>query len=310
MHTTGPLSPTQIPEHFLAPFELFLHHLISERRLAENTISAYSADITLFLQFIEKKRITDLASVDLELIHKFLTSSVKRHVSYRSNARRISCLRTFFHYLAREGLVSTNPFVCVDLPKSGRKLPVTLTEDEVSKLLTLPAVPTPLAIRNQAMLYLLYGTGLRVSELVNLELTAVNLTSGFARVLGKGNKERLIPFGQPTREKVEGYLKLSRPLILKGKRSKHLFVTNRGGPMTRLRFWQIIRQCAMSSGIDKEISPHMLRHSFATHLLANGADLRAVQMMLGHSDIATTQVYTHVDQDRLKDIHKQFHPRG
>lgn len=160
------------------------------------------------------------------------------------------------------------------------------------------------------MLVLLYSTGLRVTELVKLPVSGCNLHGGFLRVIGKGDKERLIPFGTEAKEKVEHYLKTARPLILKGKRSNYLFVTNRGTHMTRLRFWQIIRKCALSAGINKEISPHMLRHSFATHLLTHGADLRAVQMMLGHSDIATTQIYTHVDQERLKKIHKKFHPRG
>lgn len=310
MRRPTPHPPSPVPEQFLAPYELFLHHLISERRLAENTVAAYSADIVLFLQFIAGKNIADLARVDLELIHQFLSYSVKRQVSHRSNARRVSCLRTFFHYLFQEELVAANPFSCLDLPKSGRKLPVTLSEEEVNRLLTAPTIPSPLASRNQAMLYLLYSTGLRVSELVKLPLSAVNLSSGFVRVLGKGNKERLIPFGQAAREKIESYLKLSRPLVLKTRRSNALFVTGRGVAMTRLRFWQIIRKTAIAAGIDKEISPHMLRHSFATHLLANGADLRAVQMMLGHADIATTQVYTHVDQERLRQIHKQFHPRG
>ncbi len=160
------------------------------------------------------------------------------------------------------------------------------------------------------MLTLLYSTGLRVSELVHLPLAACNLNAGFVRVLGKGNKERLIPFGVEAKEKIEHYLKTSRTLILKGKRSNFLFVTHHGTCMTRLRFWQIIRKTALSAGITKDISPHMLRHSFATHLLSRGADLRAVQMMLGHSDISTTQIYTHIEQDRLKKIHKKFHPRG
>jgi integrase/recombinase XerD len=160
------------------------------------------------------------------------------------------------------------------------------------------------------MLFLLYSTGLRVSELVQLPLAACNLAAGFVRVMGKGNKERLIPFGNQAKEKIENYLKTARPLILKGKRSNYLFITARGSCMTRLRFWQIVRKTALAAGIDKEISPHMLRHSFATHLLSHGADLRAVQMMLGHADVATTQIYTHIDQDRLKNIHKKFHPRG
>lgn len=160
------------------------------------------------------------------------------------------------------------------------------------------------------MLFLLYSTGLRVSELVQLPLAACNLAAGFVRVIGKGNKERLIPFGDQAKAKIEQYLKTARPLILKGRRSNYLFVTGRGSCMTRLRFWQIVRKTALAAGIDKNISPHMIRHSFATHLLSHGADLRAVQMMLGHADIATTQIYTHIDQDRLKSIHKKFHPRG
>jgi integrase/recombinase XerD len=160
------------------------------------------------------------------------------------------------------------------------------------------------------MLYVLYSTGLRVSELVQLPISACNMGAGFIRVIGKGNKERLIPFGEQAKEKIEEYLKTARPFILKNRHSNYLFVTNRGTCMTRLRFWQIVKKTALEAGIDKTISPHMLRHSFATHLLSHGADLRAVQMMLGHADIATTQIYTHVDQDRLKNIHKKFHPRG
>jgi integrase/recombinase XerD len=171
-------------------------------------------------------------------------------------------------------------------------------------------IDTPIAGRDNAMLFLLYSTGLRVSELVQLPLSACNLSAGFLRVTGKGNKERLIPFGDRAKEKIEKYLKTDRPLILKGKRSNYLFITGRGTCMTRLRFWQIVRKTALAAGIKKEISPHMLRHSFATHLLSHGADLRAVQMMLGHADVATTQIYTHIDQDRLKSIHKKFHPRG
>jgi integrase/recombinase XerD len=178
------------------------------------------------------------------------------------------------------------------------------------RLLTPPNINTPIGKRDHAMLFILYATGLRVSELVNLPLSACNLTAGFVRVLGKGNKERLIPFGDQAREKIDDYLKTARPKILKIKRSNYLFVTRRGTCMTRLRFWQIIRKTALAVGITKEISPHMIRHSFATHLLSHGADLRAVQMMLGHADIATTQIYTHIDQERLKSIHKKFHPRG
>lgn len=299
-----------LPPPYRQACDLFLEHLISERRLAENSVAAYGADIVAFLSHLTGQGRTPLAEVGIEEIHRFLERCRQQNISHRSNARRVSALRTFFHFLARQNLVSANPFSAVDLPKSGRKLPVALTESEVSALLAAPATASPISRRNQAMLYLLYATGLRVSELVGLPLAGINLSACFVRVLGKGSKERLIPFSQQAKERVESYLNLSRPLILKGRRSNYLFVTSRGSRMTRLRFWQILREMARSSGIDKEISPHMLRHSFATHLLAHGADLRAVQMMLGHADIATTQVYTHIDQERLKNIHKKFHPRG
>lgn len=299
-----------LPEQFAHRRELYLHYLISERRLAENSVAAYAADIELFLSFLLTQRKRNLADIDLKTIHRFLEQCKKKNISNRTNARRVSALRSFFSFLAGRNLVSSNPFALVDLPKSGQILPKALTIDEVNSLLAPPAKATPVSRRNSSMLYLLYSTGLRVSELVGLPLSACNLSAGFVRVIGKGNKERLVPFGSRAKEEVEEYLQLARPLILKGRRSNYLFITNRGSCMTRLRYWQILRNTALSAGIEKKISPHMLRHSFATHLLAHGADLRSVQMMLGHSDIATTQVYTHIDQDRLKSIHKKFHPRG
>lgn len=206
--------------------------------------------------------------------------------------------------------IGRNPFATIDLPRSGRSLPKALSIEEVNKILLLPVGAPTLVVRNHAMLTLLYSTGLRVSELVGLHLNSCNLMAGFLRVTGKGNKERLVPFGQTAREEIESYLEHCRPLILKGRRCNYLFVTGRAKPMTRMRFWQIISETARTAGIRKAISPHTLRHSFATHLLANGADLRAVQLMLGHADIATTQIYTHIDQDRLKSVHRSFHPRG
>ncbi len=216
----------------------------------------------------------------------------------------------FFSFLNLQGKIARNPFATVDLPKSGRSLPKALSMEEVNKLLELPANMSPLVLRNWTMLLLLYSTGLRVSELVTLPLVACNLQSGFLKVIGKGNKERLVPFGTAAREAIERYLESGRPQILKGRKSSFVFVTGQARPMTRARFWQIIRETAAAAGISKAISPHMLRHSFATHLLANGADLRAVQLMLGHADISTTQIYTHIDQNRLKAIHRSFHPRG
>ena len=248
--------------------------------------------------------------MDSEAIHLFLEKARTRQISHRSNARRISALKTFFSFLAAGNHVSHNPFAAIDLPRGGRTLPKALTVEEVTRLLSPPPVATPLVQRNYAMLCLIYSTGLRVSELVGLPIAGCNLAACFVRVVGKGNKERLIPFGIPAKEGLETYLQRARPLILKGKRSNSLFVTSRGKAMTRLRFWQILGDIAIAAGISKKISPHMLRHSFATHLLVHGADLRSVQMMLGHSDISTTQIYTQIDQDRLKSIHKKFHPRG
>ncbi|NOR23136.1 MAG: site-specific tyrosine recombinase XerD [Desulforhopalus sp.] len=296
---------------FAAVHELYLHYLISERRLAENSVEAYDADITFFLSFLTSHKKRSLNSVDLATIHGFLEQcQEQKQVGNRTNARRISALKSFFTFLLRENLVTHNPFSTIDLPRSGKSLPKALSQKEVRSLLAPPNIVTPIGVRDNAMLFLLYSTGLRVSELIQLPLAACNLAAGFVRVLGKGNKERLIPFGDQAKEKIEQYLKTARPLILKGKRSNYLFITGRGSCMTRLRFWQIVRKTALTAGIDKNISPHMIRHSFATHLLSHGADLRAVQMMLGHADISTTQIYTHIDQDRLKSIHKKFHPRG
>jgi len=243
-------------------------------------------------------------------VHIFLEHCGRQKLSHRSNARRISALKSFFGFLLTNTTVNHNPLAAIDLPRTGSRLPKALTINEVTSLLTPPTVITPQIQRNYTMLHLLYATGIRVSELISIPLAACNLTSCFIRVIGKGNKERLIPFGVPAREIIEHYLQTARPLILKGRRSNILFVSNRGHAMTRLRFWQIVKEATLAANISKPISPHMLRHSFATHLLTHGADLRSVQLMLGHADIATTQIYTHIDQDRLKEIHKKFHPRG
>ncbi len=310
MTKTSKHNSTSSPDSYSNSRELFLHYLISERRLSENSVAAYAADVSLFTDYLLLKKIHRFEDVDIKIIHNFLDHCRKKNISNRSNARRISALRTFFFFLAGRDLLSANPFAIVDRPKSGRVLPKAMSVEEVSKLLEPANKPTPISRRNSAMLYLLYSTGLRVSELVTLPLSGCNLSAGFVRVVGKGNKERLVPFGSQAKGVIEEYLQLGRPMILKGKRSNFLFVSNRGTAMTRLRYYQIIQETALRTGIDKKISPHMLRHSFATHLLSHGADLRSVQMMLGHSDISTTQIYTHIDQDRLRSVHKKFHPRG
>ncbi|OGQ98248.1 MAG: site-specific tyrosine recombinase XerD [Deltaproteobacteria bacterium RIFOXYD12_FULL_55_16] len=284
-----------------------------ERRLAANTILAYQADLASFLDFLRLNRLSQLAGLaEIEVSHlrAYLASCHAKGISNRSNARRISSLRAFFRFLLAEKLIATDPCAALDLPKPGRPLPKVLTIPEVNRLLAPLASDNPLALRNFAMLHLLYATGMRVSELVNLPLAGVNFMGGYIRVFGKGAKERLIPFGETAREYLRLYTRDARPEILKKRTSDFLFVTGHGTAMTRLRFWQIVRQSARLAEISKKISPHVLRHSFATHLLEHGADLRSVQMMLGHADIATTQIYTHVDSNRLKSAHQKFHPRG
>ena len=288
----------------------FLHYLTAERRLANNTVTAYFSDLSAFIDFLAVKSINDPTQIDQDHIRAFLSKCHKKGLSSRSNARRVSTLRSFFRFLISEKIITDNPSAIIDHPKTGRKLPKVLTVPEVTQLLVGFETSDPLIIRNTAMLYLLYATGMRVSELVNLTVSAINLTGGYVRILGKGNKERLVPFGEKARAKIETYLKHSRPLLLKKKSSDYCFITNRCKPMTRLRFWQIIQETVIAVGIRKKISPHTLRHSFATHLLEHGADLRSVQLMLGHSDIATTQIYTHVDSGRLKTTHQKYHPRG
>lgn len=306
----GSCSCGKVAHFFEQEQDLFLHYLAVEKRLAANTVSSYQADLTAFFSHPALRKTTKIQNIRTEQIRTYLSSCHQNGITARSNARRISALRGFFRYLIGENIIATDPSATIDLPKAGRYLPKVLNVPEVSQLLATTAGSDPLATRNQAMLHLLYASGLRVSELVNLPLAALNLTGGHVRIFGKGSKERLVPFGESTRGYLENYLQQGRPVILKKRRSDFLFVTNRARPMTRLRFWQIVQKTVFTSGIKKKISPHTLRHSFATHLLENGADLRSVQIMLGHSDIATTQIYTHVDNSRLKSIHKRFHPRG
>ncbi|MFH1217823.1 MAG: site-specific tyrosine recombinase XerD [Pseudomonadota bacterium] len=289
--------------------DLFLHYLAAEKRLADNTIRTYQSDLDSFLSFLSHKKIS-LQQITSQQIRDYFSHCRKKGISLRSNGRRLSTLRGYFRFLLAEHIISTDPTKIMELPKSARTLPENLSVAEIDRLLDGQAGQFPISLRNTAMLHLLYATGIRVSELVSLPLMAININAGFVRVLGKGSKERLIPFGEEARDKISRYLELGRGLLLNEKKSSALFVTGRGKPMTRIRFWQIIKETALRTGITKKISPHMLRHSFATHLLSRGADLRSVQLMLGHADIATTQIYTHVDADRLQEVHRKFHPRS
>lgn len=297
-------------QSFQKNLDLFLHYLAAERRLAINTIQSYQSDLISFLDYLAACGVKSLEESRSQHVRDFLTHCHGQGISNRSNARRTSALRAFFRFLIADRILDEDPTAIIDLPKPGRPLPKVLTVPEVSRLLEGPPGTDPLRLRNIAMLHLLYATGIRVSELVKLPVAGVNLLGGNIRVMGKGSKERLVPFGERAREKMRLYLQDGRPLLLQKKQSPFLFLTRRGTAMGRLRFWQIIQEQAISSGINKKISPHTLRHSFATHLLEHGADLRSVQIMLGHADIATTQIYTHVDSNRLKTIHQKFHPRG
>ncbi len=294
--------------------DLFLKYLSAARRLAPNTYNkSYRYDLNSFAAFLEKRAIGDLKRIDKSVIRDYISWCRSNRLSSRSISRRISTLRTFFRFLFAENYINSDPTSMIEHPKQGRILPKALTVKEVDALLAVSEKldrGKPLEARNHVMLHLLYATGLRVSELVKMPLISFNRHSGNLRVLGKGGKERLVPIGEQAMVLLEEYMDHVRPQLLRGKTSPSLFITRRGTAMTRNRYWQILKEIARQAGIKKNVSPHALRHSFATHLLENGADLRSVQLMLGHSDISTTQFYTHIETSRLKNIHKKFHPRG
>lgn len=289
--------------------ESFVDVLRVEKNLAKNTVENYRRDLVLFSEFLRKKRRKKLADTDELDIRSFLSAEFDRGQNGRSTARRLTCLRMFFRHLVREKEIKVDPTLRVDLPKLGRSLPKFLTLQEVEDLINQPDPEKPLGRRDRAMLEMIYASGLRVSELVSLKLSDVHRERGYLRVLGKGSKERLVPLGRSALERLEDYLTLSRPKLARGRTSDALFLSNRATAMSRQQFFLLLKRYAKQAQIKKEVSPHVLRHSFATHLLNNGADLRSVQAMLGHADLATTQVYTHITPDRLKEIHK-FHPRG
>lgn len=302
--------PLDIPEII----EQFIDVVWMERGLSENTLSAYRTDLKNFVTWLMHAS-DDLASeqlikADREVIVSYLSELEKREISPRSRARLLSSLRLFYAYLLREKKIEVDPVALIDAPKLGRSLPKTLTEEDVESLLMAPDTSTPLGLRDRVLFEVLYATGLRVSELVGLQLTQINLQQGVLRVTGKGNKERLVPLGEEAVNWMEKYLLNTRSDLLKGQVTDALFVTRRGASMTRQAFWYLIKRYAFQAEIASEISPHTLRHAFATHLLNHGADLRVVQMLLGHSDLSTTQIYTHVANERLKSLHSQHHPRG
>lgn len=292
----------------LALLDQFIEHIWLEDGLSENTLSSYRHDITIFGLWLNLQDIQYL-TVSRGHIQQYLAVKFPQSQP-RSISRLIASLRRFYRYLLRENRISQDPTLQIESPKLPRSLPKSLNEEEVIALLNTPNVDEPAGLRDRAMLELLYACGLRVSELVDIKVTEVSLNDGVVRVTGKGSKTRLVPMGEEAIEWIARYIKEARPRILQKKLSDALFVTNRMDAMTRQAFWYLIKRYALLAGIDKPMSPHVLRHAFATHLLNHGADLRVVQMLLGHSDISTTQIYTHVARERLKKLHSVHHPRG
>ena len=287
----------------------FLTVISVEKGLARNTVEAYSRDLSRLAEFLDSQGIGTWTAVEALHVRAFVAWLRARHLSARSIARHIVTVRRFYRFLQSEGVIRKPPLPAFHLRAGARKLPTALHQEDMSKLLSQPKNTEPLGSRDQAMLELLYATGVRVSELVALEAQQVDFQGDYLIVKGKGSKVRAVPFGKWAREKLLRYVREARPKLLKGKASRFLFVNRSGQPLTRQGFWKLIRGYARAAGIEKRVSPHTLRHSFATHLLEGGADLRAVQSMLGHADISTTQIYTHVDASRLKSVHRRYHPR-
>ena len=304
------MSASDIAEGDQALIAAFQDSLWAEEGLSDNTQQAYASDLTLFSTWLKAKQAKNLLAVGRGDVEAYLAFKFSQNASSRSSARLISSLRKFYLWLLRQGKIGHDPCATLQSPHLGKPLPHSLTESDVESLLAAPDIQQPLGLRDRAMLELLYATGLRVTELISLHLVQVNLRQGVVRVVGKGSKDRLVPIGEEAESWLNAYLQESRPALLGQRVSDDLFVTERGAAMTRQAFWYLIKRYALKAGIVKHLSPHTLRHAFATHLLNHGADLRVVQMLLGHSDLSSTQIYTHVAQQRLKELHQRCHPRG
>jgi integrase/recombinase XerD len=285
----------------------FLTYLAVEKGLAKNTLESYERDLRKYFHFMKAKSVDDISRTDIVTFQARLSSE---GIATPSIARSLSAIRGFHKYLMIDGLAQGDPTANIETPRGWKRLPKTLSSADVDSLLDQPDPSSPIGLRDKAMLELLYATGLRVSELVGLRVPDINLERGFLMVMGKGSKERAVPMGEIAIAAIKQYLAHARQILLKGKDSGLLFISSKRRGITRQMFWERIKFYTGKAGIGKSISPHTLRHSFATHLLDNGADLRAVQAMLGHSDISTTQIYTHVSRERLKQIHEKYHPRG
>jgi len=287
----------------------FLRHLQVERGLSGNTVIAYSLDLHKFAAFCAAKKV-ELHAADRDAVLDFLSGLYRQKLSSRSVARHLATLRVFFRFAVTEGLIDEEPTLNLEAPRVWKSLPVFLSLTQVEKLLSMPDTSTPLGARDSAMLEVLYSTGLRVSELVGLRMSEMDLAMGCVRCVGKGNKERLVPLGRAAVTALRRYLAGSRPLLLRNRVSPLVFLNHHGAKMTRVGFWKVLKAYGRRAGLPAKLSPHKLRHSFATHLLERGADLRSVQAMLGHADISTTQIYTHVTQERLRQIYRAHHPRA
>ena len=292
-----------------ALLDRFLDHLWLEDGLAKNTLNSYRQDLAGFADWLQQSRNAGMLEAAEDDIQGYIALRFPQSKP-RSISRLIASLRRFYRFALRESLVGVDPTIRIETPKLPRSLPKSLSEDDVERLIEAPDTNTDLGLRDRAMLETLYATGLRVSELVGLQVIELSLSDGVVRVTGKGSKTRLVPLGEQAVEWLMRYLAEGRPAILQQRLSDHLFVTQRGDGMTRQAFWYLIKRYAAHAGITASLSPHVLRHAFATHLLNHGADLRVVQMLLGHADISTTQIYTHVARERLKKLHMEHHPRG
>ena len=288
----------------------YLHYLIIEKGLSKNTIEAYRHGLNRFFDHLRRKGIQEIGNVGKFDIRAFLLALKGKGLSTKTVVRDLVAIRTFFQFLIQEEILEANPVEEIESPKMAKTLPEILTLKEVEQLLGQPDLRTPLGVRDRAMLEVLYATGMRVSELVQLPTNQVNLESGYVVIYGKGSKERMVPIGREAMKWITLYLQTARQRLTKGKESNFLFINRSGRGMSRQRFWKNIKTYGLKAGLRKRITPHLLRHSFASHLLERGADLRSVQMMLGHVDISTTQIYTHVTGERLKKIHQRYHPRG
>ena len=294
----------------LSPYiDSFLAMVSVEKGLAKNTVEAYSRDLSRLAEFLAQQGVASWEQVRTLQLRSYVSSLRRLGLSARSIARHVVTLRRFYRFLQTEGRITDDPLPALYLTPASRRLPHTLSADDVRKLLAQPLTSQALGLRDQSMLELLYATGLRVSELVSLQLQQIDFQGDYLTVKGKGAKMRAVPFGHWARDKLQTYMKQGRPRLLKGRSSPFVFTTRSGRPLSRQGFWKLIRRHALAAGIEKKVTPHTLRHSFATHLVEGGADLRSVQSMLGHADISTTQIYTHVNGARLKEVHRRFHPR-